>query len=204
MTRILVCATFFTLLVSSCKKHENEYHNVIDKIEAESQNYHGVSISSEKFLSEIETIEITEEGHTFLIPERKGQIKSYECTECHSKSLEKLQDESVGKKAHWNLTLVHANKNTMNCATCHDTNDMDNLKSLTGHKIDFNNSYNLCSQCHSKQFSDWKGGAHGKRIGSWAPPRASLTCVNCHNPHSPSFDSRWPARFNTQTAEERK
>ena len=201
---IFVCTIFFLVVITSCKKEEHKYHSIIDKIEAESENYHGTSISSEQYLSEIETIEITEEGHTFLIPERKSQIKSFECTECHSKPLDELKGKGHGQKAHWDLTLVHANEKTMNCSTCHDGSNMDELKSLTGTNIDFNNSYNVCSQCHSKQFNDWKGGAHGKRIESWAPPRASLTCVNCHNPHNPSFDSRWPARFNTQTEDERK
>ena len=50
----------------------------------------------------------------------------------------------------------------------------------------------------------WTGGAHGKKLESWAKPRASMTCVNCHNPHSPSFKTKWPARFNTQKVKERK
>jgi len=202
--KFLVCAILFIATLTSCSKHENKYHNLIDKIEAESKDYQGISMSSEKYLNEIETIKITEGDHSFLIPERKNQIKSYACTECHSESLDQLKGKSSGKKAHWNIDLIHANKNTMNCVTCHNESDMDNLKSITGTKIDFNNSYNLCSQCHSKQFSDWKGGAHGKRIKSWVEPRLSLTCVNCHNPHKPSFDSRWPARFNSHTEEERK
>lgn len=189
---------------SSCKKHENEYHSVMDKIEAESENYHGTSISSEIYLGDLETIQIIEGDQTFLIPERKSQIKSYACTECHTKPLAQIQSSIDSKKAHWDIKLNHANKNTMNCISCHDGNNMDNLKSLTGSTIDFNNSYNLCSQCHFKQFEDWKGGAHGKAIGSWAPPRASLTCVNCHNPHKPQFESRWPARFNTQKVKERE
>ncbi|TWO32736.1 cytochrome C [Seonamhaeicola sediminis] len=199
----IVCISFISLLFFSCKHGEGEYHGVTDKIKAESENYHGVSLSSEAYLEGIETIEITEGGHTFLIPERKRHIKSYACTECHSKPLSQLQSKD-GKKAHWDIKLHHANENTMNCATCHDGNDMDNLKSLTGNSIDFNNSYNLCNQCHTKQFEDWKGGAHGKRIGGWAPPRASMTCVNCHNPHKPHFEKRWPARFNTQKIKERE
>ncbi|OEK08184.1 cytochrome C [Flavivirga aquatica] len=191
------------LIVFSCKHDEGEYHSVIDRIEAESENYHGTSISSEKYIEGIETIEITEGGHTFLIPERKGQIKLYACTECHTKPLSKMQSKDV-KKAHWDIKLAHANKNTMNCITCHNPDNMNSLKSLTGSDIDFNRSYNVCNQCHTKQFEDWKGGAHGKRIGGWAPPRASMTCVNCHNPHKPHFESRWPARFNTQKVKERE
>ena len=71
-------------------------------------------------------------------------------------------------------------------------------------KIDFNFSHKLCSQCHQQEFKDWKGGAHGKQLGGWAPPRVSNTCVNCHNPHNPYFEKRWPVRFNTQKVKERQ
>jgi hypothetical protein len=198
---ILACTCL--LLVFSCKHGDGEYHGVIEKINAESENYHGTSISSEAYLEGMDLIEITEGAHNFLIPDRKSQIKSYACSECHSKPLDKMQHKDY-KKAHWDIKLVHANENTMNCVTCHNPNNMDQLNSLTGKGIDFNNSYNLCSQCHSKQFEDWKGGAHGKRLGGWAPPRAAMTCVNCHNPHKPHFESRWPSRFNTQTEKERE
>ncbi len=191
------------LSIFSCKHHEEEYHKVTDKIKELSKDYHGTSITSNKFLEEMNLMEISEGGHTFLIPERKSQIKSYACTECHTDDLNKIKGKDA-KKGHWNITLKHANEETMNCLTCHNGDAMDDLKSLTGKKIDFNNSYNLCSQCHTKQFEDWKGGAHGKKIASWAPPRASMTCVNCHNPHSPSFESRWPAKYNTQKIQERK
>ncbi|QTD36375.1 cytochrome C [Polaribacter batillariae] len=194
---------FLMILASSCGHKEEKYHSVTDRIKAEGKNYHGTSISSEAFLGNGKFIEITEGEHTFLIPERKGKIKLYACTECHTKPLKELQGKVI-KKAHWNIELNHANSNTMNCATCHNSEDMNSLKSITGTKIDFNKSYQLCNQCHTKQFEDWKGGAHGKRIGGWAPPRASMTCVNCHNPHKPHFESRWPSRFNTETEKERK
>lgn len=201
---IVISYLIIGFLWSSCKHKEEEYHSITDKIEAKSKNYHGTSISSEKYLEGIETIEVTENGHTFLIPERKGELKSFACTECHTKPMHQMQSKDSTKKAHWNIKLNHADLGTMNCVTCHNGDNPDALKSLTGKPIDFNNSYKLCSQCHQKQYKDWTGGAHGKRIGGWAPPRASMTCVNCHNPHAPSFDTRWPARFNTQKIKERK
>ncbi len=197
-----ICAFFLVLLVFSCKHKEGEYHSITDKIEAEGKNFHGTSISSEKYIGDIKTIEVTENEHTFLIPERKSQIKSYTCSECHSKPLHQMQ--SSVKKAHWQIATEHADTNTMNCATCHDGANMDDLKSITGTKINFNASHRLCAQCHTRQFEDWKGGAHGKKIAGWAPPRASMTCVNCHNPHKPHFKSKWPARYNTQKVKERK
>lgn len=200
----LICYTvLFVVITVSCKHKEHEYHSITDKIEAESKNYKGVSISSKKYLEGMKMMEVTENEITFLIPTRKDKIKSYKCTECHTQPLAKMQTKDI-KKAHWNVKLEHASLNTMNCITCHDGNNMDNLKSITGHAIDLNTSYKLCSQCHQKQYKDWTGGAHGKRIESWASPRASMTCVNCHNPHAPSFDTKWPARFNTQKIKERK
>ncbi len=192
------------LLLVSCKHKESEYHSLNEKIEAESKHYNGISISSEELLEGLATVEVTLDPHNFLIPERKSKMKSFACTECHSKPVADLKNTSEGKRAHWDIELNHADANTMNCATCHDGNDMDNLKSLTGNSIDFNHSYLQCSQCHDKQFEDWKGGAHGKKLEGWAPPRASMTCVNCHNPHDPSFETRWPARFNTQMLKERE
>lgn len=191
----------FILGFYSCKE-EGEYHSISDKIEAESKPYHG-KLTSDPLLVDSELITITEGEHTFLIPERKGQIKSFACTECHSRPVAQMKNLDA-QKAHWDIKLNHANSEIMNCATCHNGNDMNNLNALTGQNIDFNLSYKLCAQCHFSQFEDWKGGAHGKKVAGWAPPRASMTCVNCHNPHSPGFEKRWPVQFNTQTLKERK
>ncbi|WP_405206598.1 cytochrome c3 family protein [Aquimarina sp. LLG6339-5] len=202
MYKYFFTCVFLTTLIS-CKHQENEYHSLTDKIKAKSEKYQGVSISSESYIGNLKTIEIIEGDHIFLIPDRKSQITSYACTECHSKPVSELKGTEF-KKAHWDIVIEHANQKTMNCLSCHNSNDMNNLKSLTGATIDFNRSYKLCAQCHSNQFEDWKGGAHGKNIGGWADPRAAMTCVNCHNPHKPKILSRWPSRFNTQKVKERE
>lgn len=191
------------LMCFSCKQHkEGEYHSLEEKIKEESKQYKGTSISSEAFIGNDKMIEITEENYTFLIPDRESKITSFRCTECHTKPLEKMKGKEY-KKAHWNIKLKHANIDIMSCVTCHNSNSMDYLKSITGTEISFNSSYKLCSQCHSSQFEDWKGGAHGKNIGGWSLPRVAKTCVNCHNPHKPQILSKWPALFNTQKVRER-
>lgn len=199
---LLIAVCLFTI---SCKhKEEHKYHTVTDKIEANTIEYTGET-SSDIYNETIKKIEITDGDATFLIPDRKSQIVSYNCTECHTEPINKLKAHKVGEKAaHWNIKLNHAGAEIMNCTTCHNQNDIDNLKSLTNSSIDFNYSYKLCSQCHQEQFKDWKGGAHGKQLGGWAPPRVSNTCVNCHNPHSPKFEKRWPSRYNSQVAKERE
>ncbi len=202
--KIILSIILLATMITSCNKHdEHKYHTITDKIEAESVHPDSVHVSSDRFHEGIDTMSVTVEGHTFLIPKRKEHLKSYKCSDCHTKPIEQLKGKN-GQRAHWDIKLNHANENTMNCATCHNTNNPDDLHSLTGNTIDFNNSYNLCSQCHSKQYQDWAGGAHGKKVGGWAPPRVSFTCVNCHNPHSPSFEPRWPSRFNTEKEIERK
>ncbi|WP_299535627.1 cytochrome c3 family protein [Ulvibacterium sp.] len=196
--------SFLICLLFSCKHKESEYHNLEEKITEKSKTYHGIDISSEAYINDYELVEISEGGHTFLIPERKSQIKSFSCTECHSRPLVGMQKDSRIQRAHWDVEMKHANASTMNCATCHNGNDMNHLKSLANDQVDFNMSYLLCAQCHSPQFEDWKGGAHGKNIGGWAKPRASMTCVNCHNPHQPQIPPKWPIRFNSQMEIERK
>ena len=124
----VLCILWMGIAVLSCKHQEEEYHGVLNKIELKSKDYKEISTSSEKFLAEYHTIQITEDGHTFLIPERKSQIQSFECSECHSKPLKKIKGKEL-KKAHWNIRLKHANAEMMNCMTCHDAKDTNQVKS---------------------------------------------------------------------------
>ncbi len=197
---LIVLVVFISM--TSCDHHGHQHHNLIDRINEKSIEFEGSSISSDKHISHLKTIEVTENEITFRIPERKGEIVSYSCTDCHNKPLTQMGGEEI-KKAHWNIELNHANSSTLNCTSCHNGENMDHLKSLTGESIDFNNSYKLCAQCHQQEYKDWAGGAHGKRIESWASPRVSMTCVQCHNPHEPHIKSKWPVRFNTQKVKER-
>jgi nitrate/TMAO reductase-like tetraheme cytochrome c subunit len=64
-------------------------------------------------------------------------------------------------------------------------------------------SYQLCAQCHNSQVKDWVGGAHGKNLSGWKSARVSKLCVECHNPHSPALDKRWPSRYNSQMVSQR-
>ena len=205
-TKLILKLMAICLFVVSCKhEKKHKYHTVVDKIVAETIESETTTLTSKVYNEGIKTVTVNEDGYDFLIPERKSQIASYNCTECHTEPIENLKQHQLGEKAaHWNIKLVHASAETMNCATCHTSSNMDDLHSLTNSTIDFNYSYKVCSQCHQQEFKDWKGGAHGKQLGGWAPPRLSNTCVNCHNPHQPSFEKRWPVRFNTQKVKERK
>lgn len=128
---------------------------------------------------------------------RTGQMEAYPCSQCHDKPLAGMlaarrKDEP---DSHWQTALRHAPESVMNCQTCHGTGDMDQMHTLTGQSVSMDAPYQICAQCHTTQVNDWAGGAHGKRLGGWAPPRVVETCTGCHNPHTPAFESRWPAHL---------
>jgi len=135
----------------------------------------------------------------FLTEKRIHQLTSFPCSNCHTQPLATMQANSQknSKKAHWDIQLAHADESAMNCTTCHAKDNMNQLSSLTGQLIKIDESFKLCGQCHSSQYKDWQGGAHGKQLNGWKPPRVATTCVSCHNPHQPAFPKRFPARLNT-------
>lgn len=186
--------------------HEGEHHHFIQEIKTHQAPVQ-YSLSRNEVLDTTELLKVEAtlpEISDFFTEKRTHQITSFECSNCHSEPLQVLSSKPQyeTKKAHWDIELVHASASTMNCLTCHSEENMNHLTSLTGEKIDLDDSYKLCSQCHSKQYNDWQGGAHGKQLNGWAPPRVAKTCVSCHNPHKPVFPSRFPARLNTQNLEE--
>lgn len=135
----------------------------------------------------------------FAVLQRTRAMQQYPCQKCHTKTLEILRAQSQvqvaqGKKAsHWNVKLEHAPAVSMDCWTCHDQKNLDNLRTLRDSPVSLDHAYQVCAQCHSRQAADWAGGAHGKRQGGWAPPRVVASCAGCHNPHKPKLEPRMPA-----------
>jgi hypothetical protein len=204
---ILFCIALFSGSVlfqcsSSSGGHGVHAPSVLDKISRHKDSVH-YPVSSETYMEDFKRILITVHDTTsFYIPERTSLIKSFPCTNCHGKSLDDMK-KGLGKEdekhAHWNIRIEHADEHTMDCTTCHSETDLNSLKSIKGVAISYDESYKQCAQCHSTQFKDWVGGAHGKRLGGYVPPRTINSCVNCHNPHKPGFGKRWPVRLNTAT-----
>ena len=179
-----------------------EHHGVIDEIHHyDHSKIHGDS-THVQHINEFDTTEFLKvhsknpDIKPFFTQFRAEDIVSFPCQNCHNIPLSELSEgKSTVKKAHWNIELQHASGEIMNCMTCHNSNNMNQLISLSGHPISIDKSFELCAQCHSAQYQDWQGGAHGKSINGWQKPRAVKTCVNCHNPHSPAFEKRWPSRW---------
>lgn len=88
-------------------------------------------------------------------------------------------------KMHRDINLNHAEWHW--CLNCHDTDERNYLRLITGEKISFEKSYRLCGQCHGSIYRDWKIGIHGRRVGNWDGKKLYLLCSHCHDPHSPKF-----------------
>ncbi len=192
------------LVLAACGHHEDAHLSVPQKLKKEANQPVKYTVDVEDQLAGIKKVlvQLGDSLEDFYVPARTTQLKSFPCSNCHTDT--GLKPTGKPEKAHWDVHLEHASIQTMECQTCHDVSNPEQLLSITGKAISLDHSYQLCGQCHSEQIKDWKGGAHGKRKAGWAPPRVVNTCVECHNPHKPAFEPRWPARLNTQSLKQDK
>jgi hypothetical protein len=181
----IALAAVFLCCAMGCTPHHEE--GVLTRLEA--APVEGEAHESPAPLPTVLT-SVSTDSSTFVRP-RSPHLSLYPCATCHNRPLEAMK--STPKRAHWNVPTEHATKSVMSCTTCHASDNLNALRSLGGELISFDSSYDLCAQCHAPQHKDWLGGAHGKRLGGWTPPRVVALCVECHNPHRPRLDKRWPA-----------
>ncbi|MHC4975789.1 MAG: hypothetical protein ACYTF7_04180 [Planctomycetota bacterium] len=114
------------------------------------------------------------------------------CNSCHQ-LFQSNWDGSRELYQHQHITLSHGINDQ--CVNCHDSEDRDRLVLRDGSTIGFAQSNTLCSQCHGPVTNDWERGIHGKMLGSWdptSPESRRLNCTECHDPHSPRYDSITP------------
>jgi hypothetical protein len=139
----------------------------------------------------------------FSVLARQARITKAPCATCHTVPLAAMKSPAAGdrRSAHWSVALQHAAPSVMACTTCHAASNLNVLRTLEGTAVEFDHAYELCAQCHAKQRADWEGGAHGKRVAGWTPPRVVYNCTECHDPHRPAFPSRWPARAGRSTSD---
>lgn len=190
-------------MLQSCSDGEHdapeEHHSVLELIRGMNEPNNNGGVDAHRWLegvdfSEVEGVDL-DGVDTFFVASRTSEIVRYPCSECHTVPLATMSSPDTNlKRAHWEVELDHAVEGVMDCQTCHAPNNTDSLVTLGGHAVSFDAAYRICGQCHSSQLKEWVWGAHGKRVGGWAPPRVSNNCTSCHNPHDPGFDSRFPAR----------
>ncbi|MCO4762972.1 MAG: hypothetical protein KC502_15760 [Myxococcales bacterium] len=128
-----------------------------------------------------------------VVSTRIGRSRLHPCQQCHDK-VSRTQDAG-GKPSHPPLPLTNKHEGLQfdhydgigNCYRCHSAKNMDHLELMTGVTVTLDESHRVCGQCHGEKMRDWRYGAHGKSIGSWAKTRYRMTCVDCHQPHSPAI-----------------
>ena len=157
----------------------------------------------------------TADAPPFTVVPRQDRMRNFPCTKCHDN---KFVDGRVRdlREEHTNLTFEHGGGRFWCYDACHKGTDIDNLVSIRGSRIAYDESYKLCGQCHYQRL-DWFFGGNGKRqgawedqrkipvtadelkvedrdqIGRWGGERVILNCTECHNPHSPSIKAFEPS-----------
>jgi hypothetical protein len=111
----------------------------------------------------------------------------FPCTDCHdNKDLKANRTRRELKDAHDDIILKHDQEHRW-CLDCHDADNRDRLHLASGQPVPFEESYQLCGQCHGEKYRDWRAGVHGRRSGYWNGAKTYLLCVHCHSPHQPRF-----------------
>jgi hypothetical protein len=107
------------------------------------------------------------------------------CMNCHA-LFPAAAEPARELRQHAHVMLRHGNNDQ--CYHCHDREDRDRLRLLNGRVYRFDQSEQLCAQCHGPTYRQWQLGTHGKTIGSWMPEarQRRLTCTECHDPHAPA------------------
>ena len=112
----------------------------------------------------------------------------FACIKCHQGLKVNTKMRVLGG-THLNFVFDHPGYNTKNrwCYSCHNTVTYDSLRLETGKLLSYQKSYELCVQCHVINYREWELGIHGRRTGMWNGGKQYLSCIYCHNPHSPKY-----------------
>ena len=127
----------------------------------------------------------------FTVVPRIDQLLFFPCMNCHAKQKPNPQPRKLTLTPH-PAALLHG-KGRFWCLTCHQLKDRNQLHTLGGDPVSFDDSYLVCGQCHFNRQMDWFHGAHGKRLKNWQGERVIYNCTFCHDPHDPTLKPRAPS-----------
>jgi nitrate/TMAO reductase-like tetraheme cytochrome c subunit len=126
--------------------------------------------------------------------DRHGNPVMVDCATCHD-TREPNPGTNSGaalQEFHKGLQYGHGEQT---CLSCHNADDYGSLKLADGRPLAFENTMQLCSQCHGPQYRDYRNGSHGGMTGYWdlrQGPRERNTCTDCHDPHHPAYPQVMP------------
>jgi hypothetical protein len=120
---------------------------------------------------------------------RIDELSFYPCSTCHSAM--PVNPERRELMAPHQRALDHGDGRIW-CLNCHAPESRDQLATLAGDRLSFDQADQVCAQCHATVHQDWTFGVHGKRVGRWEGPREIYSCAHCHDPHDPAVRPRAP------------
>ena len=123
-----------------------------------------------------------------------GSPLTASCTTCHNSRESNVENNSADELDIFHQGLVYAHGD-LSCLACHNPDDYDTLRLADGRTLQFTDVMTLCAQCHGPQTRDYNRGAHGGMTGHWdltRGPRERKSCVQCHDPHAPTFQRMTP------------
>jgi hypothetical protein len=129
--------------------------------------------------------QVNSSAQAFQVPPPPFSEGIFPCSDCHAGMTPNLKRREL-TDFHTEIVLHHAEGQRW-CLDCHNPQDRDTLRLVSGEVISFSESYRLCGQCHGDKFRDWRVGIHGKRTGFWNGDKQYLLCAHCHDPHAPAF-----------------
>lgn len=124
----------------------------------------------------------------FKVVPQKDKIALYPCSQCHKLMPPNPTPRKLEAAPH-QAALQHG-KGRLWCLNCHLIDDRDFLRTVRDQKVDFDEAYLVCGQCHFNRQKDWYLGAHGKRVSNWQGERTIFSCTHCHDPHDPATKPR--------------
>lgn len=139
--------------------------------------------------TEPQTFEGFPDAPAFSATARQDQLTFYPCATCH----DPMPTNATPRKlfAPHPAALEHGGGRFW-CLQCHAPEQRNELQLMNSGSITFDDSWQLCGQCHYQPQKDWAYGAHGKRVNNWEGERVLYNCTHCHDPHSPGIKARAP------------
>jgi hypothetical protein len=122
------------------------------------------------------------------VPEYRVGSFVYRCQECHR--VPSGETAGRGFTKHEDVDLEHG-INTR-CLNCHHPVNREAFVDDFGEEIPWDQPPLLCAKCHGPVYRDWQRGSHGRINGVWDTSRGEqrrLKCIECHDPHRPSFQA---------------
>jgi hypothetical protein len=112
-------------------------------------------------------------GEQYPVPKPPFSPDMFPCTHCHDKPGDFNPTPRNLLTRHLDIKLVHGSREQW-CYDCHNPQNRDMLRLAGGRLVPYEQSYELCGQCHGEKLRDWRRGIHGRRIGCWNGERQYL------------------------------